>query len=104
MTATSATAGSGPVLSLNTTYLIIEMIDLDAKTASLWINPDSNTFGGIAPATTASLSGITATAIDNVGFKAQTAAGGPFLIDNLLIGTTWADVTPVAPAPAPSAP
>ena len=99
--AQSATAGSGPVLSLNTTYLIVEMIDLDAKTASLWINPDSSTFGGTAPATTASLSGITATAIDNVGFKAQSAAGGPYLIDNLLIGTTWSDVTPAA-VPEPS--
>ena len=97
--AQSATAGTGPVLTLNTTYLIIEMIDLDAKTASLWVNPDASTFGGTAPAATASLSSITATAIDNVGFKAQTAAGGPYLVDNLLIGTTWADVTGV---PEPS--
>lgn len=38
------------------------------------------------------------TAIDDVGFKAQ-ATTGDFLVDNLLIGTTWADVTPV---PEPS--
>jgi len=92
--AQSATAGTGTALSLNTTYLIVEMIDLDAKTASLWIDPDSSTFGGTAPTATATLSGIAATAVDNVGFKAQAAAGGPFYIDNLLIGTTWADVTP----------
>jgi MYXO-CTERM domain-containing protein len=47
------------------------------------------------------LSGITATAVDNVGFKAQSAAGGPYLVDNLLVGTTWADVTPAGvPEPA----
>lgn len=95
--ADSAAAGTGPVLTLGTTYLIIEEIDLDAKTASLWIDP---TPGAAAPAATASLSGITATAIDNVGFKAQTGTG-TFLVDNLLIGTAWADVTPAA-APEPS--
>jgi PEP-CTERM motif len=98
--AQSASAGTGPVLTLGQTYLIVEMLDLTAKTASLWINPDSSTFGGTAPAATASLSGLTAAAIDNVGFKAQAAAGGPYLVDNLLIGTTWADVTVPVPEPA----
>jgi hypothetical protein len=98
--AQSATAGTGPVLTLGTTYLIVEEIDLTAHTASLWVDPDSSTFGGTAPTATASLSSLTATAIDNVGFKAQTGTGA-FLVDNLLIGTTWADVTPVA-APEPS--
>ena len=99
--AQSATAGTGPVLTLGTTYLIVEEIDLTAQTANLWVDPDASTFGGTAPTATATLSGITATAVDNVGFKAQSAAGGPYLVDNLLIGTTWADVTPVA-APEPS--
>jgi hypothetical protein len=89
--AQSASAGTGTALTLNTTYLIVEEIDLDAKTASLWIDP---TPGAAAPTATATLSGITATAVDNVGFKAQATAGGPYLVDNLLIGTTWADVTP----------
>jgi hypothetical protein len=99
--AQSAQAGTGPVLNLGETYLIVEMIDLDAHTASLWVNPDASSFGGSAPTATATLSGLTATAIDNVGFKAQSAAGGPFFVDNLLIGTTWADVTPGA-VPEPS--
>jgi len=96
--AQSATSGTGPVLTLNTTHLIVEMIDLDAKTASLWVDPTS--LGGTAPTANATLSGITATAVDNVGFKAQSAAGGPYLVDNLLIGTTWADVTPTIPEPS----
>jgi PEP-CTERM motif len=96
----SAQAGTGPVLNLGETYLIVEMLDLNAKTASLWVNPDSSSFGGTAPAVTASLSSLTATAIDNVGFKAQSAAGGPYYVDNILIGTSWADVTPAVPEPA----
>ncbi len=98
--AASATAGTGTALTLGTTYLIVEEIDLTGQTASLWIDPDSSTFGTLTPPTaSATITGITATAIDNVGFKAQSAAGGPFYIDNLLIGTTWADVTSV-PEPA----
>jgi stage V sporulation protein SpoVS len=97
--AAAATAGTGTALTIGTTYLIVEEIDLTAKTASLWIDPSSSTFGTLTPPTaTATISGITATAIDNVGFKAQSGTGS-FLIDNLHIGTTWADVTPT-PEPA----
>jgi hypothetical protein len=95
--AQSASAGTGPVLTLGQTYFIVEMIDLTAKTASLWVNP---TIGVSAPTATATLSGITATAVADVGFKAQAAAGGPYLVDNLLIGTLWTDV--VVPVPEPS--
>ena len=95
--AQSATAGTGSALTIGTTYLIVEEIDLTAKTASLWIDP---TLGGSPPTATASLSGITATAVDDVGFK-TTSATGAYVIDNLLIGTTWADVTPAA-VPEPS--
>jgi hypothetical protein len=96
--AQSAAAGTGPVLTLGQTYFIVEMIDLTAHTASLWVDP---TIGASAPTATATLSGITATAVADVGFKAQAAAGGPYLVDNLLIGTLWTDVV-VAPVPEPS--
>jgi hypothetical protein len=95
--AASATGGTGTALTPGTTYLIVEMLDLSAHTASLWIDPSSSTFGTLTPPTaTATISGTSATitSIDDVGFKAQSAAGGPYLVDNLLIGTTWADVTP----------
>ena len=93
----AASAGTGAALTLGTTYLIVEEIDLDAKVANLWIDP---TPGAAAPTATASISGLTATAVDNVGFK-TTGATGAYVIDNLLIGTTWADVTPAA-VPEPS--
>ena len=55
--AQAATAGTGTALTLGTTYLIVEEIDLTAKTANLWVDPDSSTFGFTAPTATASLSG-----------------------------------------------
>ena len=76
-----ATAGTGTALTIGTTYLIVEEIDLTAKTASLWMDP---TPGATAPTATASLSGITATAMDNVGFKAQAARALSWLITFLL--------------------
>ena len=94
-----AYAGTGTALTTGQTYLIVEEIDLTAETVSLWIDPSSSTFGTLTPPTPIATTNTTATAIDNVGFKAQTAAGGPFYIDNLLIGTTWADVTSI-PEPA----
>ena len=98
--AQSASAGTGAALTIGATYLIVEEINLTTATASLWIDPSSSTFGGTAPTATATLSGLTATSIDDVGFKAQTGTG-TFLVDNLLIGTTWADVTPIIPTPEP---
>ncbi|HUI05422.1 MAG TPA: PEP-CTERM sorting domain-containing protein [Verrucomicrobiae bacterium] len=100
--AQGATAGTGSALTLGQTYLIVEMVDLTAKTASLWIDPDSSTFGDTAPTAAASLSSITATSVANVGFKSQSTAGGPYTIDTLRIGTTWADVTPAVVVPEPS--
>jgi hypothetical protein len=99
--AAAQSAAGSTVLTLGQTYLVVEMIDLTAKTASLWVDPNSSSFGLSAPAADVTLSGITATAVADVGFKAQSAAGGPYLVDNLLIGTTWADVTP-AGVPEPS--
>jgi hypothetical protein len=101
--AASLSAAGSTILTLNQTYLIVEELDLTARTATLWINPTASSFGGTAPAADTTLTGIaaTTTAVDNVGFKAQAAAGGPYLVDNLLIGTTWADVTP-AGVPEPT--
>ena len=89
----SASAGTGTALTIGTTYLIVISVDLDTKVDSLWINPDSSTFGGTEPTPTATVTGTSQTAVDNVGFKAQSGSG-TYFVDNLLIGTTWADVTP----------
>lgn len=97
-TAGSSTVTSSSALTLNTTYFVVLEYDLTGQTAYLYLDP---TAGSSQPAATLTLATTTAvSAIDNVGFKAQSTTGD-FLVDNLLIGTTWADVTPVA-APEPS--
>jgi len=98
--------GSGAVysgaLSLNTTYLVVEELTLGSTSvANLYVDP---TPGGSQPGTpTATQSTTTAIpTVSDVGFKAQSAASaGDFAIDNLLIGETWADVTPGS-VPEPS--
>ncbi len=93
---------SGSPFSLNTTNLIVLGYNFNggvaANNLSLWVNP---TPGGIMPLATLTLTPNTvATSIDNVGFKVQGTPTGAFLIDNLLVGTTWADVTQPIPEPA----
>ncbi|MGA3143281.1 MAG: PEP-CTERM sorting domain-containing protein [Verrucomicrobiota bacterium] len=89
------TSSSTPY-SLSTTYLVVLGYNFNggvaANNLSLWIDPTS--FGGSAPTATLTLTPTTvATGIDNVGFKVQSSVAGAFLVDNLLVGTTWADVT-----------
>jgi hypothetical protein len=98
----SATLAS-TVLSLNTTYLVVaEYSFAGTGTATLYLNP---TAGGSQPVTAdVTLAGnSTVTSIADLGFKAQSAPTGTFVLDDLRVGTTWADVTPVATVPEPSA-
>jgi len=96
-TAGASTVTSASALSLNTTYFVVEEYDITAQKAYLYLNP---TPGGSQPAATLTLSSVTAvTAIDDVGFKAA-ATTGAYLVDNLLVGTTWGDVTPTVPEPS----
>jgi hypothetical protein len=91
------------VLSLNTTYLVVAEYTFGGNgVASLYLDPVA---GGTQPVTAdVTLNGNgTVAALDDVGFKAQnTPVTGTFLIDNLMIGTAWGDVTPTAsPVPEP---
>ena len=83
------------VLSLNTTYLVVVGYNFGTSVATLYLNP---TAGGSQPAADVTLTGNGAvTSIDNVGFKSQgSGTPGAFQIDNILIGTLWSDVTPLA--------
>jgi len=94
----AVTTSSTSPLSVNTTYLVVLEYDFGVGTAELYLNP---TPGDVAPTPTLTLTGTTASAIDDVGFKSQSATGASYLIDNVLIGTQWSDVTPSAvPEPA----
>ncbi len=91
------------VLSLNTTYLVVAEYTFGGTgSASLFLNPVA---GGSQPTADVTLAGNgTVTSLADVGFKAQTTpTTGTTLLDNLLIGSTWGDVTPVSTAsPEPS--
>jgi hypothetical protein len=90
------------VLTLGTTYFVAEELTLGSTpTVSLFLDP---TAGASQPTATATQTGTVAvSSVADVGIKAQTTATGPgaYLIDNLLIGTTWASITPGA-VPEPS--
>lgn len=94
----SITLNTSTILSLNTTYLVVAEYTFGSLgSASLFLDP---TPGGSQPTAAVTLAGNgTVTSIADVGFKAQnTPTTGTFLLDNVLIGTTWGDVTPVAVA------
>jgi hypothetical protein len=94
----ATTTPSGSPYLVGTTYLVVMQYDFAATAAYLYLNP---TVGGSQPLPTLTLAGSgTVTSIDNVGFKSQSTAGASYLVDNILIGTTWADV--VVPVPEPS--
>jgi hypothetical protein len=85
------------VLALNSSYFIVAELTLGSpNTVSLFFDPIP---GGSQPGTPDSTQATTTAiaSVDDIAFKAQSAAtAGDYAIDNLLIGTTWADVTPVA--------
>ncbi|WP_043589032.1 PEP-CTERM sorting domain-containing protein [Geminisphaera colitermitum] len=95
-------------VTATTTYLVVAKISKvgDSVTkynsASIWVNPaygDAST-----PDSSVTGTGTNITSINTIGFQFQnmTSTGSPeYLIDGLVIGTTWADVMP-APVPEPS--
>jgi len=88
-------------------------------TVALWVNPDPSSFGGGEPAAAAndvpatSSGGFTADAASGLGFfqirGGSGTTAGILQMDNLRIGSTWADVTPtcitagIGTAPTPQA-
>jgi hypothetical protein len=89
-------------LAANTTYFVVEELALGSTSvASIYVDPlPGGTQPGTANATESTTTAITS--VDDVGFKVQSATTtGNFDIGNLLIGTSWASVTPAA-VPEPS--
>jgi hypothetical protein len=88
-------------LTLGTTYFIVEELTLGTTpTVSLFLDPIP---GASQPTATATQTGtVAATSVDDIGFKVQSVTTtGDFDIDDLLVGTTYASVTPeVTPEPS----
>jgi hypothetical protein len=95
-TATTGIQWSGE-FALNATLFIVGSFNIDTDVADLWINPSSNTFGAIsAPSVTFSVAaGTTRTSLDRIFLRQDSTTETPSLIvDELRVGTSWADVTP----------
>lgn len=85
-------------LNCGTTYLIVVKYDKAAHTATLWVNPTS--FGGSEPtggtvnSDANTVSGIASICIRN-GYSSVASGGTPKMyIDEVRVGTTWAEVVP----------
>ena len=87
-------------LSLNTTYHVVVRYDLIAKQTTLWVNPASSASTSVT-ATDAVGTQADLTAFDlREGVSGTTGAPGVIALDNLAIGTSFSQVSPV---PEPSA-
>lgn len=94
---TAAPSYSTTDLNINSTYFVVVKFDLATNSASLWVNP---TPGGVEPAANATNStGTTAAPTQIAGLFIRqagnaTAGTGNIELDEIRIGTTWAEVTP----------
>ena len=107
---------SNVTLQAGTTYFIVgsyQIVSGGANDAvSLWVAPASSSFGGAAPTASVSVTSgtdlATTTGLNNIIIQQTTGSAllPSLLIDELRVGTTWADVTPVfssVPEPASAA-
>ena len=101
-TAGAAITSASTVLSLDTTYLVVAEYTFGGLgSASLFLDPVA---GGSQPTADVTLAGNgTVTSLADLGFKAQTTtAAGTSLLDDVRVGTSWTDVTPLSATPEPS--
>lgn len=83
--------------SFGATYLIVVKVDLSVtpNVASLWVNPSG--LGGAEPASIGSANSGTNTSTTFGSICLRNGTGTPKAeIDEIRVGSTWADVTPVA--------
>ncbi len=102
-TADNYTAGTSG-LDLDTTYLVVLEADFENNSARMWVDPA--TLGGTAPSADLDAGGPGSDRpLDTVTFYTNIAEGqdpvelSTYTIDELRLGTTFADVTPI-PEPA----
>jgi hypothetical protein len=85
------------------TQLFVFRVDFGASDAwSLWVNPSDLTTAG-APTLTGSVNGPASLDLTHLLLMRETGGtlGSGFMVDEIRIGTTWADVSPVV-VPEPS--
>lgn len=86
----SATASSGQLatdLSTNTSYFVVVRYDVTSGQSTIWLNPSSEADPGVSASDVTSTSSIS-------NFSLRQASGmGTMLVDNLIVATTFAEVT-----------
>ncbi len=86
----SASASSGQLatdLSTNTSYFVVVRYDVASGQSTIWLNPTSEGDPGVSALDAASFSNIS-------NFSLRQASGmGTILVDNLIVATTFAEVT-----------
>lgn len=88
---TGATATSGQIatdLALNTDYLLVVRYELATGLSTIWLNPTAETNASVAASDSP---GTSPPSISAFSFR-QSGGIGIMLIDNLVIGTSFADV------------
>jgi len=94
--ATSSPPVSSSTYTVGESIFIVMSYNIDNGNYNLWINPNSADFGGSAPVAT--MTGTDASPASSIGQfvirQDSTGETPDMFMDELRIGTTWADVTP----------
>lgn len=98
---TATTAQVARDLDLNVTYTVVTRLVVGTATSSIWIDPAGEGDTGATVFTTAGDVPTTSADITSYGIR-QAGSMGIMLVDDLVIGRTFASVTaPTAPSPVP---
>ena len=88
-------------LTFGTTYLVVVKYDTTSKTASLWVNPTS--LGGAEPSGQVTNTSGTSAVSKFAAICIRNSVGTPKVdIDEIRVGTTWAEVTPTGATDLPT--
>ncbi len=107
----SAISWDSTVYNLNSTIFVVGAYTFNTgtgsdDTAQLWINPNSSTFGNASAPSTTLVSTDTSTAdiatVAALELRSGVSGTPNGEVDDLRIGTSWADVTPPAVVPEPA--
>jgi hypothetical protein len=89
-------------LSLNTTYRVVSLLDLATDKSTLWVDPVLESDPSVTASDSISYAGLINGYVLRQTPSGPIPNGGPgvILLDNLLVGTTFADVVPSVPEPS----
>jgi hypothetical protein len=94
-TGSTATFHTGFTANIAEPVFVVMAYDFGTNEAKLWVVPDATSFEGTAPAPNVTVSGGTASSLGKFILRQDSSGETPSIdVDELRIGTTWAQVTP----------